>query len=339
MTRLADLTTLHVGGPAQRLIYATSEAELIAAVQEADSNQTPLLILGGGSNVLVSDQGFPGTVIVVQTQGNSYEIDACSGGMLQVAAGVSWDDFVAFTLEKKLANLESLSGIPGTVGAAPIQNIGAYGHEVGEVIARVRAYDRTKKEIHTFTASECGFGYRTSVFKAETDRYVILDVTFQLRRGESSLPVLYAELAKELGVEVGARVPTRELREKVLKIRRAKGMVYEAGSSENIWSAGSFFTNPIVSAALADALPPDAPRFVQPDGQVKLSAAWLMQHAGVAKGEVFGGAKISDRHVLALTNAGSGTASDIVELARIAQAKVKAHFGIDLTPEVRFVNI
>jgi len=339
MTRLADLTTLHVGGPAQKLIYATGEAELIAAVQEADSNQTPLLILGGGSNVLVSDQGFPGTVVVVQTQGNSYEIDACSGGMLQVAAGVSWDEFVAFTLEKKLANLESLSGIPGTVGAAPIQNIGAYGHEVGEVIARVRAYDRTKKEIHTFTASECGFGYRTSVFKAETDRYVILDVTFQLRRGESSLPVLYAELAKELGVEVGARVPTRELREKVLKIRRAKGMVYEAGSSENIWSAGSFFTNPIVSAALADALPPDAPRFVQPDGQVKLSAAWLMQHAGVAKGEVFGGARISDRHVLALTNAGSGTASDIVELARIAQAKVKAHFGIDLTPEVRFVNI
>ena len=339
MTRLADLTTLHVGGPAQKLIYATGEAELIAAVQEADSNQTPLLILGGGSNVLVSDQGFPGTVVVVQTQGNSYEIDACSGGMLQVAAGVSWDEFVAFTLEKKLANLESLSGIPGTVGAAPIQNIGAYGHEVGEVIARVRAYDRTKKEIHTFTASECGFGYRTSVFKAETDRYVILDVTFQLRRGESSLPVLYAELAKELGVEVGARVPTRELREKVLKIRRAKGMVYEAGSSENIWSAGSFFTNPIVSAALADALPPDAPRFVQPDGQVKLSAAWLMQHAGVAKGEVFGGARISDRHVLALTNAGSATASDIVELARIAQAKVKAHFGIDLTPEVRFVNI
>lgn len=339
MTRLADLTTLHVGGPAQKLIYATGEAELIAAVQEADSNQTPLLILGGGSNVLVSDQGFPGTVVVVQTQGNSYEIDACSGGMLQVAAGVSWDEFVAFTLEKKLANLESLSGIPGTVGAAPIQNIGAYGHEVGEVIARVRAYDRTKKEIHTFTASECGFGYRTSVFKAESDRYVILDVTFQLRRGESSLPVLYAELAKELGVEVGARVPTRELREKVLKIRRAKGMVYEAGSSENIWSAGSFFTNPIVSAALADALPPDAPRFVQPDGQVKLSAAWLMQHAGVAKGEVFGGARISDRHVLALTNAGSGTASDIVELARIAQAKVKAHFGIDLTPEVRFVNI
>ena len=147
MTRLADLTTLHVGGSAQKLIYATTEAELIAAVQEADSNQTPLLILGGGSNVLISDEGFPGTVVIVQTQGNSYEIDACSGGMLQVAAGVSWDEFVAFTLEKKLANLESLSGIPGTVGAAPIQNIGAYGHEVSEVIARVRAYDRIKKEI------------------------------------------------------------------------------------------------------------------------------------------------------------------------------------------------
>ena len=339
MTRLAELTTLHVGGPAEKLIYATTEAELIAAVQEADVHQSPLLILGGGSNVLISDDGFPGTVVVVQTQGNSYEIDACSGGMLQVAAGVSWDEFVAFTLEKNLANLESLSGIPGSVGASPIQNIGAYGHEVGEVIARVRAYDRIKKEIRTFTASECGFGYRTSIFKEELDRFVILDVTFQLRRGESSLPILYAELAAALGVEVGARVPTREVREKVLEIRRAKGMVYEAGSSENIWSAGSFFTNPIVSAELAAKLPTTAPQFSQPDGRLKLSAAWLMQSAGVVKGESYGGAKISDRHVLALTNAGTATASEIVELARIAQAKVKAHFGIELTPEVRFVNL
>jgi UDP-N-acetylmuramate dehydrogenase len=338
MTRLSELTTLHVGGPARTVIFAQSETELIGAVQAADAVHEPLLILGGGSNVLVGDEGFDGTVIVVQTQGNSYEIDACSGGMLQVAAGVNWDEFVAFTLEKKLANLESLSGIPGTVGAAPIQNIGAYGHEVGEVIARVRAYDRVKQEIHTFTASECGFGYRTSIFKEQAERYLVLDVTFQLRRGESSLPVLYSELAQSLGVEVGARVPTQELRAQVLEIRRSKGMLYKPEQSENLWSAGSFFTNPIVSAELAETLPADAPRFGQPDGRVKLSAAWLMQRAGVVKGESNGGAKISERHVLALTNAGSATASDLIELARIARDKVKAHFGIELTPEVRLIN-
>jgi len=336
MTQLSELTTLHVGGAAQRIIYATTETELIDAVRECDETGTPLLVLGGGSNVLVGDQGFDGTVVVVQTQGNSYEIDACSGGMLQVAAGVNWDEFVAFTLEKNLANLESLSGIPGTIGAAPIQNIGAYGHEVGEVIARVRAYDRLKKEVHTFTASECGFEYRSSLFKSEPERYVILDVTFQLRRGELSLPVLYKELADALGVEVGARVPTQELREKVLEIRRNKGMLYS--SADQNWSAGSFFTNPIVSAQVAASLPSDAPRFAQPDGRVKLSAAWLMQNAGITKGMSHGGAKISDKHVLALTNSGHATAKDLIELARIAQEKVKAHFGIDLTPEVRLIN-
>ncbi len=336
MTQLSELTTLHVGGAAQRIIYATTEAELIGAVRECDETGTPLLVLGGGSNVLVGDQGFAGTVVVVQTQGNSYEIDTCSGGMLQVAAGVNWDEFVAFTLEKNLANLESLSGIPGTIGAAPIQNIGAYGHEVGEVIARVRAYDRLKKEVHTFTASECGFEYRSSLFKNEPERYVIVDVTFQLRRGELSLPVLYKELADALGVEVGARVPTQELREKVLEIRRNKGMLYS--SADQNWSAGSFFTNPIVSEQIAASLPSDAPRFAQPDGRVKLSAAWLMQNAGITKGMSHGGAKISDKHVLALTNSGHATAQDLIELARIAQEKVKAHFGIELTPEVRLIN-
>jgi len=336
MTQLSELTTLHVGGAAQRIIYATTETELIDAVRECDETGTPLLVLGGGSNVLVGDQGFDGTVVVVQTQGNSYEIDACSGGMLQVAAGVNWDEFVAFTLEKNLANLESLSGIPGTIGAAPIQNIGAYGHEVGEVIARVRAYDRLKKEVHTFTASDCSFEYRSSLFKSEPERYVIVDVTFQLRRGELSLPVLYKELADALGVEVGARVPTQEVREKVLEIRRNKGMLYS--SADQNWSAGSFFTNPIVSTQVAASLPSDAPRFAQPDGRVKLSAAWLMQNAGITKGMSHGGAKISDKHVLALTNSGHATAQDLIELARIAQEKVKAHFGIDLTPEVRLIN-
>ena len=206
MTNLSELTTLHVGGPAMRVIRAKTESELISAVQSADEAGTDLLIIGGGSNLLVGDSGFSGTVIVVETEGNSYEIDACSGGMLQVAAGVNWDDFVAFTIEKNLANLESLSGIPGTVGGAPIQNIGAYGHEVSEAIVRVRTYDRDNKEIKTFTVDQCEFGYRDSVFKLAGARYVILDVTFHLRRGEFSLPIKYKELADSLKVEIDTRV-------------------------------------------------------------------------------------------------------------------------------------
>jgi UDP-N-acetylmuramate dehydrogenase len=199
---LSNFTTLGVGGPAAKIIHATTEEELINAVKTADEAKTPLLILGSGSNVLISDSGFSGTVIKVETTGNSFEIDACSGGTLTVSAGADWDEFVTFTIEKGLANLESLSGIPGTVGGAPIQNIGAYGHEVSEVIARVRTFDRKQREVKTFTASQCDFSYRNSIFKSKPERYVILDVTFQLRIGEASLPIGYAELAKELGVEI-----------------------------------------------------------------------------------------------------------------------------------------
>ena len=337
MTNLSELTTLHVGGPAQRVIRAKSEEELISAVAEADESGTPLLIVGRGSNLLVGDDGFNGTVIVVETAGNSYEIDACSGGMLQVAAGVDWDEFVAFTLEKNLANLESLSGIPGTVGAAPIQNIGAYGHEVSEVIARLRTYDRFDKEVKTFTADQCEFGYRGSLFKETRERYVILDVTFQLRRGENSLPIKYKELAEVLGVALDARVPTSEVRKAVLALRAKKGMLYNEAIQN--WSAGSFFVNPIVSESEARRLPEDAPRWPQTDGSIKLSAAWLMERAGVIKGESFNGAKISSAHVLALTNSGDATAADIVDLARSAQARVKEKFEITLQPEVRFVGV
>lgn len=337
MTNLSELTSLHVGGPAQRVIRAKSEEELISAVVEADESGTPLLIVGRGSNLLVGDDGFNGTVIVVETAGNSYEIDACSGGMLQVAAGVDWDEFVAFTLEKNLANLESLSGIPGTVGAAPIQNIGAYGHEVSEVIARLRTYDRFDKEVKTFTADQCEFGYRGSLFKETRERYVILDVTFQLRRGENSLPIKYKELAEVLGVALDARVPTSEVRKAVLALRAKKGMLYNEAIQN--WSAGSFFLNPIVSESEARRLPEDAPRWPQTDGSIKLSAAWLMERAGVIKGESFNGAKISSAHVLALTNSGDATAADIVDLARSARARVKEKFEIILQPEVRFVGV
>ncbi len=335
MSNLADYTTLGVGGPAQSLVHARSEVELIDAITEADSAGTPLLIIGGGSNLLIGDQGFQGTVIRVETTGNSYEIDACSGGTLQVAAGVDWDQFVLFTIEKGLANLESLSGIPGTIGASPVQNIGAYGHDVAEVIARLRCYDRELKVIKTFTASECGFSYRSSIFKVAKDRYVILDVTFQLRRGEESLPIAYPELANELGLRVGDRAPITAVRNAVLKLRGAKGMLE---SSQN-HSAGSFFTNPIVSPSVAASLPIDAPRWPQEDGKVKLSAAWLMEHAGISKGQSFGGAAISEHHVLALTNAHGASADEIVQLARMAQAAVKAVFGITLDAEVRFVGI
>ena len=334
MNRLSNFTTLHVGGPAAEIVHAQSETELISAIESADASGKKVLILGGGSNMLVADAGFDGVVIRIETTGNSYEIDACSGGMLQVSAGDNWDRFVQFTLEKGLANLESLSGIPGTVGGAPIQNIGAYGHEVSEVIARVRAYDRVEKNIHTFTASECEFSYRSSKFKKEAGRYVILDVTFQLRRGEESLPIQYEELARALNVNVGDRVNTKLVREKVLELRTSKGML-----EGDIWSAGSFFTNPIISSEEAAKLPDGAPRWVQADGRVKTSAAWLMENAGVQKGERSGGAAISAKHVLALSNAGTASAEDIVALARIAREKVKAEFGITLEPEVQFVGI
>ena len=332
---LSDFTTLKVGGPAKNLVHARSEDELISAIKEADSTKSPLLILGGGSNILVGDQGFAGTVIKIETSGNSFEIDACSGGTLTVSAGEDWDKFVAFTIEKGLANLESLSGIPGTVGGAPIQNIGAYGHEVAEVIARVRTFDRQLGEVKTFSAIECEFGYRTSKFKKESGRYVILDVTFQLRRGEESLPVQYSELAKELGVEIGARVPIAKLREVVLKLRGAKGMLLGTG----IDSAGSFFTNPILSADAAAKLPAEAPRWPQADGRVKTSAAWLMEHSGMEKGFKLAGAQISPKHVLALSNAGDATAADLVALAKEARAKVLNKFGINLEPEVQFVGV
>ena len=332
---LANFTTLGVGGPAAEIIKVKTEEELIAAVKAGDASKTPLLILGGGSNVLISDSGFAGTVIKVETTGNSFEIDACSGGTLTVSAGADWDEFVAFTIEKGLANLESLSGIPGTVGGAPIQNIGAYGHEVSEVIARVRTFDRKAQAVKTFTASQCEFGYRNSIFKTEANRYVILDVTFQLRIGEASLPIGYAELAKELGVEIGARVAITKVRDAVLKLRSAKGMLI----GEGIKSAGSFFMNPVLEKSIAAKLPSDAPRWPMSDGRVKTSAAWLMEHAGVSKGDQLAGAQISPKHVLALSNAGDATAKDLIALAKSAQEKVRAKFGITLQTEVQLVGL
>ena len=338
MEALSNFTTLKVGGPAQKIVHAHTEDELVEFVKAADKAGEQVLILGGGSNLLISDAGFAGTVIRVGSKGNALDYDACSGGMIEVSAGEDWDKFVALTIEKGFADLESLSGIPGTIGGAPIQNIGAYGHEVSETIARVKAYDRTKGEITTFTNEQCRFSYRNSVFKAEAGRYVILNVAFQLRKGEQSLPITYAELAKFLSVNIGDRAPVVEVRKAILQLRGRKGMLIDAGDV-NSNSAGSFFVNPILNKDMADKLPADAPRWPQTDGRVKTSAAWLMEHAGVNKGEKLAGAQISNKHVLALTNSGDATAGDIVELAKRARAKVFEKFGVKLEAEVQLVGL
>ena len=338
MEALSNFTTLKVGGPAQKIVHAHTEDELVEFVKAADKAGEQVLILGGGSNLLISDAGFAGTVIRVESKGNALDYDACSGGMIEVSAGEDWDKFVALTIEKGFADLESLSGIPGTIGGAPIQNIGAYGHEVSETIARVKAYDRTKGEITTFTNEQCRFSYRNSVFKAEAGRYVILNVAFQLRKDEQSLPITYAELAKFLSVNIGDRAPVVEVRKAVLQLRGRKGMLIDAGDV-NSNSAGSFFVNPILNKEIADKLPADAPRWPQTDGRVKTSAAWLMEHAGVNKGEKLAGAQISNKHVLALTNSGDATAGDIVELAKRVRAKVFEKFGVKLEAEVQLVGL
>ena len=338
MENLAQYTSLRVGGPAQKFIHATTEQELIEAVKNSDKSGEPVLIIGGGSNVLIGDQGFNGTVIRVETKGNSYQFDACSGGMITVNSGENWDEFVQWIISKGFADVETLSGIPGTVGGAPIQNIGAYGHEVCEVIARVRTWDRKINAVKTFTNQDCEFGYRTSRFKREKDRYVVLDVTFQLRKGEMSLPIKYQELANFLGVQLGDRVLVEDVRRAVLALRVAKGMVLSESDPDS-WSAGSFFVNPILSAELAAKLPSDAPRWQQADGRVKTSAAWLMEKSGVRKGEEHEGARVSTKHVLALVNSGNAKASDIAELAKSARAQVKKVFGITLEPEVHFVGL
>jgi UDP-N-acetylmuramate dehydrogenase len=336
MTELSKYTSLRVGGPATKIVHVSTEAQIIAAIEEA--GDTPILIMGGGTNVLIADKGFNGTVIRISNNSVQAEVDACSGATLTIGAGEDWDLFVQTTINSGFAGLETLSGIPGTVGAAPIQNIGAYGHEVSEFITRVRTYDRQEKALKTFTNSECEFSYRNSYFKAHPGRYVVLEVQFQIRIGEESDPITYLELARKLGVQLGDKAPVVATREAVLELRASKGMLLSADDHDS-WSAGSFFTNPIVSQQEADALPDAAPKWPLIDGRVKISAAWLIENAGMHKGDEVGGARISTKHVLALTNAGDATASDIAELAKRARDHVKAKFGITLEAEVNLVGV
>lgn len=329
---LADLTTLRLGGPARTVVEATTEAELVDAVRVIDEAGDPLLLVGGGSNLVVADEGFDGTCVRVLTRGVHVESDACSGASVTVAAGESWDPFVARAVESGWIGIEALSGIPGSVGATPVQNVGAYGQEVSQTIASVRTWDRYDREVRTFSAAECGFGYRTSRFKGEPRRHVILSVTFQLTLGDLAAPVAYAELARALDVEVGQRAPLARVREAVLALRSAKGMVLDPDDHDT-WSAGSFFTNPVLRADAAAELPADAPRFEQPDGSVKTSAAWLIQHAGFGRGHGDGPARLSSKHALALTNRGGATTRDLLDLAREVRDGVRAAYGITLEPE------
>ena len=334
--RLADYTTLHVGGDAVNFISAASEPELIAAVAQADAQKVPVLLIGGGSNLLISDEGFAG--LVVHTDVHGVQVQEIGDLVFVTAAcGEPWDQFVATCLSSGIHGLEALSGIPGTVGATPIQNVGAYGTEVSHLIATVRVWDRQLNEVRDLSPQECLFTYRSSIFKVEPERFVVLAVTFALGRTGMSR-IAYSQLADALGLEVGETALPSEIREAVLELRFSKGMVL-IREDHDTWSAGSFFTNPIVSQSVADLLPQNCPRYPDDDG-VKLSAAWLIENSGIKKGFALSErASISNKHTLALTNRGNASAQDIVELAREVQRKVQTHFGIELHPEVRCVGI
>ncbi|MGW0774536.1 UDP-N-acetylmuramate dehydrogenase [Streptomyces sp. NPDC002835] len=341
---LAPLTTFRLGGPATRLVVATTDDEVIAAVREADEAGTPLLIIGGGSNLVIGDKGFDGTALRIATRGVELR-----GTALELAAGETWTDAVAHTVEAGLGGVECLAGIPGSAGATPIQNVGAYGQEVATTITEVVAYDRRSGETVVLANADCGFAYRHSRFKQDPDRYVVLRVRFELEdAGGLSAPVKYAETARVLGIEVGERVPVATARETVLRLRAGKGMVLDADDHDT-WSAGSFFTNPILTAAeyetflarvrdrLGDAVAP--PAYPAGDGRTKTSAAWLIDKAGFHKGYGSGPARISTKHTLALTNRGRATTEDLLALAREVVAGVRDAFGVTLVNEPVTVGV
>ncbi|HET7244401.1 MAG TPA: UDP-N-acetylmuramate dehydrogenase [Streptosporangiaceae bacterium] len=350
---LAGYTTLGLGGPARHFAEAADDTELVAQVWAADERGEPLLVLGGGSNLVVADEGFPGTVVHVATRGIRREADG-DGVLLTVAAGEDWDTVVAGTVSDGLAGLECLSGIPGLAGATPIQNVGAYGQEVAQTLVAVRGYDRERGEVLDLTAADCGFGYRTSAFKRSlhswagagpgvTGRFVVLGVTFRLARSAVSAPVRYAELARALGVAEGGRAPLGEVRSAVLALRRGKGMVLDA-TDPDTRSAGSFFTNPVLDLAafaelkrtVAATLGPGVrlPTFPAGPDHVKIPAAWLIEHSGFTKGYPGGdGARISTKHTLALVNPGGATTVGLLALAREIAGGVRKAFAVDLAPE------
>ncbi|SFC43538.1 UDP-N-acetylmuramate dehydrogenase [Klenkia taihuensis] len=322
-TRLADLTTLAVGGPVDRLVEVHDADELVAAVRGADEAGRPLLVLGGGSNVVAPDAGWPGDVVAVRSRGM-----VRTGDSLEVQAGEPWDDLVAHTVAEGLAGMEALSGIPGSTGATPVQNVGAYGQEVAQTITAVRVLDRRDGTVRTLSPGDCGFGYRDSALKRDPGVFVVLTVTFGLTASELSMPVGYAELARRLGVEVGERAPLADVRAAVLELRRGKGMVLDPADPDSR-SAGSFFTNPVVPASMAVEGCPSWPA----GDDVKLSAAWLVQHAGFGRGTRDGLVGTSSRHSLALTTEPGATADELLAFAGRVVDAVRERFGVTLVPE------
>jgi UDP-N-acetylmuramate dehydrogenase len=407
---LADHTTLHLGGPAAHFIAATSEEELVAAVRAADLAAEPVLVLGGGSNLVVADAGFPGTVVLAAFAGfevagvgpgnGNSPVHASPQAKVTVAAGQDWDELVRQCVSAGLSGIECLSGIPGLAGATPIQNVGAYGQEVAQTIASVRAYDRLRGEVVELSGADCGFGYRTSRFKREaaaalaaeaglrsaspmagaephagspiagaapkpaphtagaTGRFVILSVTFALTASALSAPVRYGELGRSLGVAEGDRVPLADARHAVLELRRGKGMVLDDADPDT-HSAGSFFTNPVLTASQFDDLeavvaarwdsagedsarPARVPYYAGDHGLVKVPAAWLIEHAGFTKGFALSrdssAARISAKHTLALINPGRSTTAELLRLARHIRDGVRAAFGVELAAEPTLVG-
>ena len=362
--RLAELTTLRLGGPPARYVETATEADLIAEVRSADAVGEPLLVLGGGSNVVVADEGFPGVVVRDTRRAVVVEDDAgaCGGMSLRVPAGTPWEDVVERAVAEGWVGVEALSGIPGCAGATPVQTVGAYGQEVSGVVSTVRAWDREQARVRTLALVELAFGYRSSVLKrslrteagepssyAPTPRFVVLDVGFQLRFGTLSAPIAYPELARLLDVPIGDRAPLTEVRAAVLTLRARKGMVLDPADHDT-WSAGSFFTNPVVPADLAEHLPDGAPRYpvrtprpettaaaslgAVDESLVKTSAAWLIEHAGFTRGYGLPGpVGLSTKHTLALTNRGEGTTAELLALAREVRDGVRDQFGITLEPE------
>jgi UDP-N-acetylmuramate dehydrogenase len=338
---LAPLTTLRLGGPARRLVTAYDEASVVDVVRAADAAGEALLVLGGGSNVVLPDEGVDGTVLRVAVHGLAAQR---SGDRVQLtaAAGEEWESFVGLCVADRLVGLEALSGIPGLVGGSVVQNIGAYGQDVSQTVVGVRALDRSTGRVVELSAAECRFAYRSSLFKEHPGRWVVLAVTFSLGTGERSAPVGYAELARRLGVAVGEPAGLVEVREAVLALRRGKGMVLDAADPDTR-SAGSFFTNPLLTAEQLSGLRERvaarcgaqvrAPEWAEPDGRTKVPAAWLIERAGFAKGAFDGPVGISSKHTLALVNRGGGRTSELLAVARRIRDGVHESFGVELVPE------
>jgi UDP-N-acetylmuramate dehydrogenase len=334
---LAPLTTFKVGGPARYFVEARTEEDVRAAVEEARTHDWPLFVLGGGSNLVVADAGWPGLVLHVALTGIRSRQDA-KRMLFEAGAGEDWDRFVAHTVAQNCAGVECLSGIPGTVGGTPVQNVGAYGQEVSETIRSVRVYDTQTGETRDFENADSGFAYRTSVFNTrERGRFVVLRVTFALTPAGAAR-VDYADLKRYFGGNVAPALP--EVRAAVRSIRLSKAMLIVSGD-DDCRSAGSFFKNPVLPRERFHELQARAgavPNYPAKNGMVKVAAAWLVEHAGFAKGFTRGPVGISRKHALAIVNRGGATAADILALKTEIQAQVRDEFGIDLQPEPVFVG-